>query len=388
MHGQERVDAAIVGAGFAGLALSCHLAEHGRAICVLERRPDVGSGGAAIMLQPNGLAALDRLGVLEPILAAGSRIDRTSLRDLEDRELASYNWGELAHPQPFLVAISRAAVLSILAQRMADLGADAPRTGSEFRELVREGDRVRGLRYLDAAGRERELRSACVVGADGAGSSVRTALGIPATRFSRPDTYVAGFGRLSPEAAPDEAVIYCGPGFGDGVVPVCGQVLFWDHVTAQNRAAVEARDLAQWRASYGRRVPSGLAITDGIESWDELTVFTVRAQLARRRTADGAALAGDAAGTVHPHTAQGANLALEDAVALGELLSERRSLEPVTRAELAVYERRRHRKALRYVLSSPVAAGYIDAPNAGWRALQAIGRFSTRVPPLRRRTRR
>src|SRR5687768_15790847 len=79
MHGQERLDAAIVGAGFAGLALACLLAEHGRAICILERRPDLRSGGAAILLQPNGLAALDRLGVLEPVLGAGSRIDRSSL---------------------------------------------------------------------------------------------------------------------------------------------------------------------------------------------------------------------------------------------------------------------------------------------------------------------
>jgi 2-polyprenyl-6-methoxyphenol hydroxylase-like FAD-dependent oxidoreductase/ketosteroid isomerase-like protein len=384
MHGKERLDAAIVGAGFAGLALGCHLAERGRAVCVLERRPDIRSGGAAILLQPNGLAALDRLGVLEPVLAAGSRIDRYRLRDLQDRELASYDWGELPHRHPFLVAIRRADVAAILAQRMAQLGAGAPRTACEFQDLVREGDRVRGLRYRDRDGREHELRSACVVGADGAGSRVRSALGIRATRVSRPDSYVVGFGRLPPETTPNEAVIYCGPGFGDGVVPLGGQVLFWDHVTAQNRTAVEAQDLTQWRALYGRRVPNGLDITDGIASWDELIVFTVRTQLARRRTADGAALAGDAAATVHPHTAQGANLALEDAVALGELLSGRRSREAVTRAELGRYERDRHRKALRYVLWSPIAARNIDAPNAGWRAMRTVGHYSARVPPLRR----
>ena len=384
MDGPERVDVAIVGAGFAGLALACKLAGEGREVCVLERRPHVSSGGAAIMLQPNGLAALDRLGVLESVLDAGSRIDRSSLRDLRDRELGSLDWGELAHSHPFVVAIRRVDVLGILAERMAQLGAGAPRTACEFRELVRDGDVVCGLRCRDGDGQERELRSACVVGADGAWSSVRSALGIRTTKVARPDSYVAGLGRLPPETPPNEAVIYCGPGFGDGVVPVRGQALFWDHVTAQNRAAVEAQDLAQWRALYGGRVPGGLDITEPIASWDQLTVFTVRTQLARRRTTEGAALAGDAAATVHPHTAQGANLALEDAVALGELLSGRRSREPVRRAELERYERSRHRKAFRYVLSSRVAAGYIDAPNAGWRAMRAAGRYSTRVPPLRR----
>jgi len=384
MDRPEHLDVAIVGAGFAGLALACKLAGEGRAVCVLERRPDVSSGGAAIMLQPNGLAALDRLGVLESVLDAGSRIDRSSLRDMRDRELGSLDWGELRHSHPFVVAIRRVDVLGVLAERMAQLDAGALRTACEFRDLVREGEVVCGLRYRNGDGQERELRAACVVGADGAGSSVRNALGIRTTKISPPDSYVAGLGRLPPEKTPNEAVIYCGRGFGDGVVPVRGQALFWDHVTAQNRAAVEAQDLAQWRALYGGRVPGGLDITEAIASWDELTVFTVRTQLARRRTADGAALAGDAAATVHPHTAQGANLALEDAVALGELLSGRRSREPVRRAELERYERSRHRKAFRYVLSSPVAAGYIDAPNAGWRAMRTVGRYSVRVPPLRR----
>src|SRR5215216_4219536 len=149
MDGLERVDVAIVGAGFAGLGLACKLAGEGRAVCVLERRPHVSSGGAAIMLQPNGLAALDRLGVLESVLDAGSRIDRSSLRDIRDRELASLDWGELAHSHPFMVAIRRVDVLGILAERMAQLGAGAPRTACEFRELVRDGDVVCGLRCRD-----------------------------------------------------------------------------------------------------------------------------------------------------------------------------------------------------------------------------------------------
>jgi len=36
------------------------------------------------------------------------------------------------------------------------------------------------------------------------------------------------------------------------------------------------------------------------------------------------------------------------------------------------------------VLSSGIAAGYIDAPSAGWRTIQAVGRYLARVPPLRR----
>jgi 2-polyprenyl-6-methoxyphenol hydroxylase-like FAD-dependent oxidoreductase len=336
------------------------------------------------MLQPNGLAALDRLGVLEPVLELGSRIDRSILRDTRGRELTAIDWAELAHCHPFLVSIRRADVLAILTERLARLDGDAPRTGSEFLALLRDDGRVLGVRYRGGDGQEQELLSACVVGADGAGSGVRSALGIRSVKVSHGDSYVAGVGRLPPGARSNEAVIHCGSGFGDGIVPLRGQALFWDHVTPENRLAVDAQDLAQWRSIYAGRVPDGVAVTAAIGSWDDLTVFTVRTQLARRRTADGAALAGDAAATVHPHTAQGANLALEDAVALGDLLSERRSQEPVTSKDLEPYERARHGKGRRYVRSSPIAAGYIDGPNARWRALRTAATYLVRVPPLRR----
>ena len=47
----------------------------------------------------------------------------------------------------------------------------------------------------------------------------------------------------------------------------------------------------QWRALYGRRVPGGLDITAAIASWDELTVFTVRTQLAIAMSAPARSLA-------------------------------------------------------------------------------------------------
>jgi 2-polyprenyl-6-methoxyphenol hydroxylase-like FAD-dependent oxidoreductase len=74
-EGNEAGLVAIVGAGFAGLALACTLGRAGRRVVVLERRAALPAGGAAIAIQPNGLSALERLGLLEQALAPGSRID-------------------------------------------------------------------------------------------------------------------------------------------------------------------------------------------------------------------------------------------------------------------------------------------------------------------------
>jgi 2-polyprenyl-6-methoxyphenol hydroxylase-like FAD-dependent oxidoreductase len=117
-------------------------------------------------------------------------------------------------------------------------------------------------------------------------------------------------------------------------------------------------------------------IAAGVGSWDELTVLTARPFRARTRIAPGAALIGDAAGTVHPHVGQGANLALEDAVALGEVLLAGRPL--------AEYARPRERKLRRYIAFSRFSAGSLDAPNAAWRAVRRSGYLWSRVRPVRR----
>jgi 2-polyprenyl-6-methoxyphenol hydroxylase-like FAD-dependent oxidoreductase len=82
---------------------------------------------------------------------------------------------------------------------------------------------------------------------------------------------------------------------------------------------------------------------------------------------------GDAAGAVHPHSAQGANLALEDAAMLGE------STDGTRPSRGAAYGRARQRKLRRHVLWSLLAAASLDAPNAGWQAIRW-----NRVPPMRR----
>jgi salicylate hydroxylase len=89
---------AIAGAGFAGLALAFTPVRRGRRVAVLERRAALPAGGAAVGIQPNGLAALGRLGLLEPALAAGSRIDRLLMYDRRGRPVARVDYGELDHP--------------------------------------------------------------------------------------------------------------------------------------------------------------------------------------------------------------------------------------------------------------------------------------------------
>ena len=78
----------VVGAGTAGLAAAALLARAGHAVEVLERAPDPGPVGAGLLLQPTGIAVLERLGVLDEVRPARPGSTRSSGR----RSTAGASW--------------------------------------------------------------------------------------------------------------------------------------------------------------------------------------------------------------------------------------------------------------------------------------------------------
>jgi 2-polyprenyl-6-methoxyphenol hydroxylase-like FAD-dependent oxidoreductase len=382
-EGNEAGLVAIVGAGFAGLALACGLSRAGRRAVVLERRAALPAGGAAIAIQPNGLSALDRLGLLEPALAAGSRIDRLLMYDSHRRLVARVDYGELDHPTPFMLLVRRHDLLGVLADGLASLGGDPVSYRAEVFALIRRGETVGGLRFR-RDGQGRELGAWCVAGADGAGSAVRRELAIPLRTWGHEQAYVVGIGARPAELEDGAAHVYHGAGYANGVIPLGDRAYFYDSVTADNRTAVEARDLDGWRAAYAARVPYAAELTAGLTRWEELTVLAARPGRASPRIADGAALLGDAAAIVHPHSAQGTNLALEDGVALGQLLGSLDPSRALRRTGLAPYQRLRGRNAARYVAWSRWAGATFDGATTPWRAVRWSGWQWQRTPPARR----
>jgi 2-polyprenyl-6-methoxyphenol hydroxylase-like FAD-dependent oxidoreductase len=370
-------NAVVAGASVAGLASACALVERGWRVTVLERRRDLSGAGRAILLQPNGLAALARLGALRLVRDRGHAISRVAFYDRRHWRVAAWDYGTLRHPHPCAIEIRPAELRRALAERLAELGGEVPRLDCEFLGLERGADAaVVGAKY-DDTGREAVLDAALVIGADGPDSAVRGSMGIRCRRLPVRDLYLLG--TVDVDGRGDELAVHLGPGYGDGVVPLGDGTYFWDRVTEENRRAVETRDLAQWRNVYARRLPPGSALPEAVTSWSQLTTVEVRPFWAMSQVADGAVLAGDAAGVVHPHSAQGANLALEDAVALGDALAGDSGPRPLTAEALAAYGRPRLRRRRRFVLQSVLAAAVMDAPNPFWRLVRMMNLLSSRT---------
>jgi 2-polyprenyl-6-methoxyphenol hydroxylase-like FAD-dependent oxidoreductase len=201
-----------------------------------------------------------------------------------------------------------------------------------------------------------------VIGADGVGSVIRRQLH-PEEAPPRPSGYHAlrGVTHDAADALGDaDAVVYLGDGVEAGMARASATAVYWYLSLVDEYVA--AADAA----------PAGILdrCTGGLDER-----FTAIARAARpedlrlerlwtrdpiRQWGSGAAtLLGDAAHPVLPHTAQGAALALEDAVALGLALAP--GVDP--RHALRRYERVRSRRTRRVVNAGPRIAATTTTRN-------------------------
>jgi flavin-dependent dehydrogenase len=159
----ESVEHLIVGAGPAGLRAGQVLAEAGREVLVAEKRPEIGPKTCAGGLTTKTVALLRALGL--PADAGLPRIGRVAFGATEPREL-----------EPELTRVVTISRRELGRHQMAWARA----AGAEVRSAcaVRELDLSARTAVVDG----RPMRWRHLIGADGADSAVRRALGLPHAR--------------------------------------------------------------------------------------------------------------------------------------------------------------------------------------------------------------
>jgi flavin-dependent dehydrogenase len=170
----ERTDVIVVGARCSGSPLAALLARAGVGVTVLDRAAFPSDTLSSHVFEVDALAFVDRLGALERVLGTGARlVSRTHTR-IEDLTI------DIELPQRpgdvgGMASVRRSLLDPILMEAAVQAGAEV-RTGARVTGLVRDGDRVAGVRFVEGD-RERELRARLVVGADGRHSTVARLVG-------------------------------------------------------------------------------------------------------------------------------------------------------------------------------------------------------------------
>ncbi len=338
--GDERADVAVVGAGGGGAVLGLALAQRGIRALVLEQAPGPPGGLRGEILQPNGQRVLAGLGLLDRLPAGAVRpVRRFHFCRVGGERLCTVDYGML--PPPYnraLVTLPNVAHHAILAA-LESCAPGALRYDMEFKGLLREGGRVTGL-VAEQGGKPIRISAKLVVGADGALSRVREALGIPARVHRYPEGYLVAI--LDGADELEEARYFVGRKTILGIFPAAqGKAYCFFMIPADALPQIKAAGLGALREAWNRIDPSLEKVFCNLTSWDQTAYLPTSRVRTARWVADGAALIGDAAHAMNPHASQGRMQAMVDAVTLADLVPSCLARDDWSADALAAYERRR-----------------------------------------------
>jgi salicylate hydroxylase len=315
----------IVGGGIGGLATALATARHGHEVIVLERQPEFSELGAGIQLAPNAFGALDRLGVGEEVRDRAVFVEQLRLMDGVTGKLIVRMdlQGEFCHrfDKPYAV-VHRVDMYEPLLRACRHVGSITLRCGCPVQRYERAGTGVAAV--LESGER---VYGMALIGADGLRSKIRGQLiGDGSPRISGHTIYrsVIPMEDMPEELRLNAATLWMGPNFHIVHYPIAG----WESC---NVAAIVDNDARQEMA--GLPVPRGEVLNVFADVHPEVRVLLERGRDWRSWSlcdrdpvpnwSDGpVTLLGDAAHPMLPFAAQGAAMALEDAVCLGDVLGD------------------------------------------------------------------
>ena len=332
----------VVGAGIGGLTASLVLSRVAARVTLVERAERPSEVGAALALQPNGLAVLERLGLLPAVKAVSARIDRMDIRSVTGRRLLTAGMPDLGGGLDHAIAVRRTELHRILLEAVAGVASIDPRFGCTAVSADPSGAvTITSTAENGPDSGSTSLRADVIVGADGVNSAVRSTGGF-VSGVSPGSSYVRAIVRGQASPWFEE---YWTPLGSFGHAPLGGDlVYFWAaaHVAAA-ADAVARRDLEGFRQEWREILPVAADLLDMVPSFDDLLVNTVSRVDCRRWFSGRLVLLGDAAHAMPPNLGQGANSALVDGVILAEELVG----APSVKDALLGYDKRRRPLARR-----------------------------------------
>lgn len=298
----------VVGAGVGGLATARALAGHEIDCRIVERRPQGTHHGLALNLPGNAVAALRHLGADAEVLAAGVPVTRREYRTSGGTLLFAVDEGEFWSGVAPSVCAPHAQVLEALARGVAvdrGLGASSLERLPDARIRVSLSDGSEEVVNL-------------VVAADGVHSTMRSSV---INAAPRPSAMTSASWRF---VVDDPGIggwtAWTGHGHAFLLIPVSsGRVYGY---ASSSRGGGAADDAAWLKDAYARfPEPVTTSIRRALSS--DVPPYHSPVEEVRIPTwhAHGVVLVGDASHATGPVWAEGAAMALEDAIVLADLLA-------------------------------------------------------------------
>jgi 2-polyprenyl-6-methoxyphenol hydroxylase-like FAD-dependent oxidoreductase len=325
------LDIGVAGCGIGGLAAALLLARDGHRVTLYERFDAPRPVGSGLMIQPTGLAVLERLGLASALVEAAAPVERLFGRaEPSGRVVLDVRYEWLRRPGALGYGVHRAALFDIL-HRAVMAEAIPIHTGRTVAGL--DGGRLR------FAGGDSSPRHDLVVDALGAGSPL-------AGEAARPLAYGALWASVDWVEGLDATALeqrYRAASVMTGVLPVGlspggrrHQAAFFWLLRGDRLDAWRALGLEAWKDDVRSLWPATAPLLDQIDSLDRLTFARYAHRTLRHPATPGLIHIGDSWHSTSPQLGQGANMALLDSWALAKALREEDGLDSALRRAIAL----------------------------------------------------
>jgi 3-(3-hydroxy-phenyl)propionate hydroxylase len=335
----------IAGAGPVGLAAAANLVRGGVPVTVLEAGADLSTESRASTFHPPTLDMLDRLGAAGALIAQGLVAPKFQYRTKRDGVLGQFDFGAIADltHHAYRVQCEQSKLTRILYHQLRGMAPFELQFDAELKDVTQHRT---GVEIAIARNGKTERRSGrWLIGADGARSDVRRALGIEFPGFTWPERFLVvstpfDFRTVIPDL---DAVSYVAdPERWHFLLQIPGlcRVMFPIRPEESDELALSG-DFAQSLLA---------AVVPGISNYEvaHATLYKVHQRVAKTFQRGRVFLAGDAAHINNPLGGMGMNGGIHDAINLtSRLIEVWQGSKP--EAELERYDRQRRAVTLEYI---------------------------------------
>ncbi len=306
----------VAGGGPAGMMAGLLFARAGVETLVVEKHADFLRDFRGDTVHPSTIELFDELGLAEALLTREHDVVTDVSASVGGKRYRVADLTHLPVRHKFMMMMPQWHFLDFVRDAASRWPAFALRMESEVVGLTETGGRVDGVRLADGE----TISANLVIAADGRGSILREAAGLPRKDLGAPID-VFWFRVPKPRTPHNETMGRFAPGT---VIAMIDRGDYWQcaFVFAKGGAdRIRAEGLDAFRTRVALAEPGIAGNLDAIASWDDVKLLSVSLDRLIRWHRSGLLAIGDAAHAMSPVGGVGINLAIQDAVAAANILA-------------------------------------------------------------------
>jgi 2-polyprenyl-6-methoxyphenol hydroxylase-like FAD-dependent oxidoreductase len=310
----------IIGGGPAGIMLAYLLAQAGIQVTVLEKHKDFFRDFRGDTIHPSTLELLHELGLLEKFLTIPHSEVTGLAAIVGGQRFLMSDFSHLSTHCKYIALMPQWDFLNFLSAEAAHFPSFTLRMGWEATGLLRQDGAIVGVTANTPDGPV-EVPATLTVGCDGRHAISREAADLPLFDYGVPvDILWLRIARQPSD--PENALGYVN--YGRFIILINRNDYFQVGYLIPKDAfpQVQQNGLPAFQQSIERIVPFLAGRTSEIDSWDKVKLLTIQVNRLREWSSPGLLCIGDAAHAMSPVGGIGINIALQDAVATANLLTE------------------------------------------------------------------